>query len=191
MKSEMLLVTLFFLISSMVTRDRHCLACQRSQNPDKWTAKDPGKTVPDPDEKDTHLILQQPVQRPPTHTDADIHLYHTHDASKPTSTVNALDPDYPFRNVSLPWATRVDNLVSLLTLEELQLQMARGGHGPDVSPAPPIRRLGVGPYSWNTECLRGVVNAGPATSFPQALGLAATFRSVGSAGLCLDLSVSL
>ena len=97
--------------------------------------------------------------------------------------------DYPFRNVSLPWATRVDNLVSLLTLEELQLQMARGGHGPDVSPAPPIPRLGVGPYSWNTECLRGVVRAGPATSFPQALGLAATFRSVGSAGLCLDLSV--
>ena len=189
MKSEMLLVTLFFLISSMVARNRYCLACQRSQNPDKWTAKDPGKTVPDPGEKDTHLILQQPVQRPSTHTDADIRLYNTHDASKPASTVNTLDPDYPFRNVSLPWATRVDNLVSLLTLEELQLQMARGGHGPDVSPAPPIPRLGVGPYSWNTECLRGVVRAGPATSFPQALGLAATFRSVGSAGLCLDLSV--
>ncbi|XP_076466996.1 uncharacterized protein LOC143298149 [Babylonia areolata] len=84
-------------------------------------------------------------------------------------------PDYPFRNVSLPWATRVDNLVSLLTLTEVQLQMARGGHGRDVSPAPPIPHLGVGPYSWNTECLRGVVNAGPATSFPQALGLAATF----------------
>ncbi|KAL8611353.1 hypothetical protein ACOMHN_014408 [Nucella lapillus] len=83
--------------------------------------------------------------------------------------------DYPFRNVSLPWATRVDNLVSLLTLAEVQLQMARGGHGRDVSPAPPIGRLGVGPYSWNTECLRGDVNAGPATSFPQALGLAATF----------------
>ncbi|KAK7108020.1 uncharacterized protein [Littorina saxatilis] len=83
--------------------------------------------------------------------------------------------DYPFRNVSLPWATRVKNLVSLLTLEEIQLQMARGGHGADVSPAPPIPRLGVGPYSWNTECLRGVVGAGPATSFPQALGLAATF----------------
>ncbi|XP_076466350.1 uncharacterized protein LOC143297766 isoform X2 [Babylonia areolata] len=82
---------------------------------------------------------------------------------------------FPFRNVSLPWATRVDNLVSLLTLAEVQLQMARGGHGRDVSPAPPISRLGVGPYSWNTECLRGVVNAGPATSFPQALGLAATF----------------
>ncbi|KAK7483297.1 hypothetical protein BaRGS_00025464 [Batillaria attramentaria] len=83
--------------------------------------------------------------------------------------------DYPFRNVSLPWETRVDNLVSLLTLEELQFQMARGGRGPDVSPAPPIPRLGVGPYSWNTECLSGDVDAGPATSFPMALGMAATF----------------
>ncbi|XP_025097179.1 probable beta-D-xylosidase 2 isoform X2 [Pomacea canaliculata] len=83
--------------------------------------------------------------------------------------------DYPFRNVSLPWDTRVDNLVSLLTLEELQSQMAFGGHGPAVSPAPPIPRLGVGPYSWNTECMRGDINAGPATSFPQALGLAASF----------------
>ncbi|KAK7483298.1 hypothetical protein BaRGS_00025465 [Batillaria attramentaria] len=82
---------------------------------------------------------------------------------------------YPFLNVSLPWDTRVDNLVSLLTLEELQLQMARGGHGPDVSPAPPIPRLGVGPYSWNTECLSGDAQAGPATSFPMALGMAATF----------------
>ncbi|KAL8611355.1 hypothetical protein ACOMHN_014410 [Nucella lapillus] len=99
------------------------------------------------------------------------------------STINStrdrpITKDYPFRNVSLPWATRVDNLVSLLTLAEVQLQMARGGHGRDVSPAPPIGRLGVGPYSWNTECLRGDVNAGPATSFPQALGLAATFSAV-------------
>lgn len=86
--------------------------------------------------------------------------------------------DYPFRNISLPWETRVDNLVSLLTLSEIQDQMARGGHGPDVSPAPAIPRLGIGPYSWNTECLRGDVKAGPATSFPQALGLAATFRYV-------------
>ncbi|XP_025097185.1 probable beta-D-xylosidase 2 [Pomacea canaliculata] len=83
--------------------------------------------------------------------------------------------DYPFRNVSLPWEARVDNLVSLLTLDEIQQQMAFGGHGSQVSPAPAIPRLGVGPYSWNTECLDGDVDAGPATSFPQALGLAATF----------------
>lgn len=44
-------------------------------------------------------------------------------------------------------------------------------------PAPPIPRLGIGPYNWNTECLRGDAEApGWATAFPQALGLAAAFR---------------
>ena len=31
--------------------------------------------------------------------------------------------DYPFRNVSLPWEARVDDLVSRLTLEEITLQV--------------------------------------------------------------------
>ena len=31
--------------------------------------------------------------------------------------------DYPFRNVSLPWNERVDDLVSRLTLEEITLQV--------------------------------------------------------------------
>ena len=178
MKSEVLLFTIFFVISSMEAKNRFCLACQRTRDPlDERAAKDPGKTDPDPGKTDVHFTLRQAARSPTTHN-TDVHIRHTHDAGKPSARVYDLDSDYPFRNVSLPWATRVDNLVSLLTLEELQLQMARGGHGPDVSPAPPIPRLGVGPYSWNTECLRGVVNAGPATSFPQALGLAATFRSV-------------
>lgn len=44
-------------------------------------------------------------------------------------------------------------------------------------PAPPVPRLGIGPYNWNTECLRGDAEApGWATAFPQALGLAAAFR---------------
>lgn len=44
-------------------------------------------------------------------------------------------------------------------------------------PAPPIPRLGIAPYNWNTECLRGDAEApGWATAFPQALGLAAAFR---------------
>lgn len=44
-------------------------------------------------------------------------------------------------------------------------------------PAPPIPRLGIAPYNWNTECLRGDGEApGWATAFPQALGLAAAFR---------------
>ena len=38
-------------------------------------------------------------------------------------------------------------------------------------PAPAIDRLGIKPYQWGTECLSGDVSAGPATSFPQALGM--------------------
>ena len=36
-------------------------------------------------------------------------------------------------------------------------------------------RLGIKPYVWQTECLRGQMKTN-ATAFPQALGLAATFR---------------
>ncbi|XP_067675255.1 uncharacterized protein [Haliotis asinina] len=85
--------------------------------------------------------------------------------------------DYPFRNTSLPWEDRVDDLVGRLTLDEIQLQMARGGSGSKAGPAPAISRLGIKPYSWDTECLRGDVSAGEATSFPQALGLAASFST--------------
>ena len=38
-------------------------------------------------------------------------------------------------------------------------------------PAPAIPRLGIKPYQWGTECLSGDVNTGPATSFPQAIGM--------------------
>ncbi|OWF39182.1 probable beta-D-xylosidase 7 [Mizuhopecten yessoensis] len=89
----------------------------------------------------------------------------------------ALSIDYPFRNISLPWDVRVDDLVGRLTLEEIMTQMSKGGSGPKGGPAPPIDRLGVGTYSWNTECLRGDGSSGNATSFPQALGLAATFST--------------
>ncbi|XP_046550190.1 probable beta-D-xylosidase 2 [Haliotis rubra] len=85
--------------------------------------------------------------------------------------------DYPFRNTSLTWEDRVNDLVGRLTLDEIQLQMARGGSGPNAGPAPAISRLGIKPYSWDTECLRGDVAAGEATSFPQALGLGASFST--------------
>ncbi|KAK7480729.1 hypothetical protein BaRGS_00027990 [Batillaria attramentaria] len=77
--------------------------------------------------------------------------------------------DYPFRNVSLSWNERVADIVNRLTLEEMQELMANG------QPAVAIPRLGIGPYQFGTECLRGDVDAGNATAFPQALGLAATF----------------
>ena len=86
--------------------------------------------------------------------------------------------DFPFRNVSLSWSDRVDDLVGRLTLQQIVQQLARGGAGVNGGPAPAIESLGIGPYQWNTECLRGDVEAGNATSFPQAIGLAAAFRYI-------------
>ncbi|XP_041346976.1 xylan 1,4-beta-xylosidase-like, partial [Gigantopelta aegis] len=85
--------------------------------------------------------------------------------------------DYPFRNISLPWEDRVNDLVGRLTLAEVMFQLAKGGFGRFGGPAPAIKRLGIGPYSWNTECLRGDAEAGNATSYPQAIGLAAAFST--------------
>ncbi|KAM9320137.1 uncharacterized protein PAF06_004614 [Gastrophryne carolinensis] len=88
---------------------------------------------------------------------------------------DCLGQEYPFMDPSLPWDVRVKDLIDRLSLEEMVLQMARGGVMQN-GPAPAIPRLGIKPYSWNTECLRGDVQApGWATSYPQALGLAASF----------------
>ncbi|XP_077988499.1 uncharacterized protein LOC144442999 [Glandiceps talaboti] len=77
--------------------------------------------------------------------------------------------DYPFQDPTLPWGDRVQDLITRLTVDEIARQMALS------SPAPSIDRLGIKPYEWSTECLSGDVDAGPATSFQQALGLAASF----------------
>ncbi|XP_018432065.1 PREDICTED: probable beta-D-xylosidase 5 [Nanorana parkeri] len=88
---------------------------------------------------------------------------------------DCLGQAYPFMDPSLPWDVRVKDLIGRLSLDEMVLQMARGGVLKN-GPAPAIPHLGVKPYSWNTECLRGDVEApGWATSYPQALGLAASF----------------
>ncbi|NLG74883.1 MAG: glucan 1,4-alpha-glucosidase, partial [Xanthomonadaceae bacterium] len=54
-----------------------------------------------------------------------------------------------------------------MTLEEKIAQLQND--------APAIPRLGVPKYEWWNEALHGVARAGAATSFPQAIGLAATF----------------
>ncbi len=86
--------------------------------------------------------------------------------------------DYPFWNASLSWDDRLDDLLGRLLLDDMVRMMARGGANKNSSPA--IKHnpdnLGIQPYNWNTECLRGDALAGNATSFPQALGLAAAFR---------------
>ena len=74
---------------------------------------------------------------------------------------------YRFLDPDLPWNDRVDDLVGRLTLQEMVNQTMTGING--------IDRLGIKPYVWSTECLRGHVGQF-ATAFPQSLGLAATFR---------------
>lgn len=73
----------------------------------------------------------------------------------------------PYLDPDLPTAERVDDLVSRMTLEEKVSQML------DIAPA--IERLGVPEYNWWNEALHGVARSGLATSFPQAIGLAATW----------------
>ena len=58
-------------------------------------------------------------------------------------------------------------LVDSMTVEEAAGQLRYD--------APAIERLGVPAYNWWNEALHGVARAGTATSFPQAIGLAATF----------------
>ena len=72
-----------------------------------------------------------------------------------------------YKNPNLPIETRVNDLVSRMTLEEKVSQM--------MNAAPAIERLGIPQYDWWNEALHGVARAGYATVFPQAIGLAATW----------------
>lgn len=74
---------------------------------------------------------------------------------------------HPFNNPELSMEARIDNLISLLTLEEKASQLLYN--------APAIDRLGIPAYNWWNEALHGVGRSGRATIFPQAIGMAATF----------------
>jgi len=75
---------------------------------------------------------------------------------------------YDFQNPELSVETRVNDLVSRLTLEEKVGQM--------LNSAPAIDRLGIPAYNWWNECLHGVARTPfKVTVYPQAIGMAATF----------------
>ncbi|WP_299289424.1 glycoside hydrolase family 3 C-terminal domain-containing protein [uncultured Mucilaginibacter sp.] len=75
---------------------------------------------------------------------------------------------YPFQNPDLPIETRVNDLVSQLTLEEKVYQM--------LNAAPAIPRLNIPAYNWWNECLHGVARTPfKTTVYPQAIAMAATF----------------
>jgi beta-glucosidase len=75
--------------------------------------------------------------------------------------------DPPYMNPKLVVEQRVNDLVSRMTLDEKVGQMR--------DHAPAIPRLGVPRYEWWNEGLHGVAFAGHATSFPQVIGMAATW----------------
>ncbi|EPH42002.1 glycoside hydrolase family 3 C-terminal domain-containing protein [Streptomyces aurantiacus] len=84
----------------------------------------------------------------------------------------------PFRDPELPLGKRVDDLLSRLTLTERISLLHQY--------APGIPRLGIAPFRTGQEALHGVAWMGPATVFPQAVGLGATWndnlvRRVGEA----------
>ena len=75
---------------------------------------------------------------------------------------------YQFQNPSLSFEERAANIVSLLTVDEKITQM--------VNNAPAIDRLGIPAYNWWNESLHGVARSPyHVTSFPQAIGMAATW----------------
>ncbi len=76
--------------------------------------------------------------------------------------------EYNFLNPEISMNVRVDDLLSLMTLDEKISQLSFH--------SPAIERLGVPEYNWWNECLHGVARAGYATVFPQAIGLAATWN---------------
>ena len=73
----------------------------------------------------------------------------------------------PYLNPALTPEARARDLVSRMTLEEKVSQMM------DVAPS--IPRLGIPSYNWWNEALHGVARNGFATSFPESIGLAATW----------------
>ncbi|MET9774917.1 glycoside hydrolase family 3 C-terminal domain-containing protein [Streptomyces sp. NPDC006367] len=87
-------------------------------------------------------------------------------------------PAPPFRDPHLPFGKRVDDLLSRLTLDEKVAFLHQF--------APAVERLGIAAFRTGQEALHGVAWMGPATVFPQAVGLGATWnedlvRRVGEA----------
>ncbi|HEX4349913.1 MAG TPA: glycoside hydrolase family 3 protein, partial [Verrucomicrobiae bacterium] len=72
-----------------------------------------------------------------------------------------------WKDPSQPVDARVHDLVGRLSLEEKVSQI--------LANPPAIPRLGIPAYSHRNECLHGVGDAGIATVFPQAIGMAATW----------------
>lgn len=87
---------------------------------------------------------------------------------KHTEGGNDLDRPYPYRDHTLSYAERTENLISLLTpIEKVGLMMNKS-----VS----VDRLGIESYNWWSEACHGVRQS-DYTVYPQPIGMAAAFNS--------------
>ena len=87
---------------------------------------------------------------------------------KHTEGGNDLERNYPYRDYTLSYAERTENLISLLTPEEkVGLMMNKS-----VS----VDRLGIESYNWWSEACHGVRQS-DYTVYPQPIGMAAAFNS--------------
>jgi beta-glucosidase len=75
------------------------------------------------------------------------------------------EPAPRYLDTQVAQAERITDLISRMTLEEKASMMGNS--------TPGVPRLGIPRYDWWSEALHGVANAGHATVFPQAIGLAA------------------
>ncbi|MEW2302803.1 glycoside hydrolase family 3 C-terminal domain-containing protein [Streptomyces sp. NPDC006655] len=78
-------------------------------------------------------------------------------------------PTPPFRDPHLPFAKRIDDLLGRLTLDEKVSFLHQF--------TPAVERLGIAAFRTGQEALHGVAWMGPATVFPQAVGLGATWNT--------------
>ena len=85
-----------------------------------------------------------------------------------SATVFAQEATPVYLDPSRPQRERIEDLIGRMTLEEKTAMMSNG--------TPGIPRLGIPKYDWWSEALHGVANAGIATVFPQAVGLAAMWN---------------
>ena len=89
---------------------------------------------------------------------------------------------FPMWNPALPLEQRVNDVISRLTLEEKVGQM--------LNATPAISRLGIPAYDWWNEVLHGVARTPyKVTSYPQAIGMAATWDT-SSLKLMADYSAT-
>lgn len=84
------------------------------------------------------------------------------------AAVNAAAQAPLYLDPTQPAEKRAADLLRRMTLEEKAAQINNA--------SPAIERLKVPAYNWWNEALHGVARAGLATSFPQPIGLAATFN---------------